>query len=396
MQKRWAFLCAYYYDFSADNGDIRYWKFGNDTEDLLDEIFCAEYEFVYWYDNTSRWEELSDYVYFGGGSAETGAYYRCETAAYIYEGQPYRYRFKPTAYTAELSQYFDREGYICMDSNYRVLNPNDDYELTGYMVMDHLYFSGIKEPFYYIDKETNTFFFMHNGKRCDRSFWGWSGIDAWFMVSPTDTTIWNYNITDACMYGYYQKYEWKTDCRLYYNVKQKKTFDEVIADKLKSMSHSDERVQYYNLLIGTDSGTMYGNHQPLQSLTGTSIHDSTVTNGFGYDMQEWNTRHCSIDDLHEAVDIQVTNEMNICAPFDCKIDSYDSDEKTIVLRKDDVQYWYDGNGGTKRDTEVTIKNVTLKGYEKGDTIKEGDVFAVTTSNYIHLKIEIDTDGYCWD
>lgn len=395
VYKMWAFLCAYYYDFSTENGDIRYWKFENDTEDLLDEIFCAEYEFVYWYDNTSRWEELSDYVYFGGGSAETGTYYRCETAAYIYEGQPYRYRFKPTAYTAELSQYFDNEGYICIDSNYRVLNPNDDYELTGYMIMDHRYFSGIKEPFYYIDESTNTFFFMHNGERCDRSFWGWNGIDAWFLVSPTDTTIWNYNITDACMYGCYQKYEWKTDCRLYYNVRQKKTFDEVINDKLSSMSHADERVQYYNLLIGTDSGTMYGNHQTLQSLTGTSIHDSTITNGFGWDMQQWNTRHCSLDDLHEAVDIRVTSDSNAYAPFDCEIDSYD-DTKTVVLRKDNVQYWYDGNGGTKRDTEITIKNVMLKGYEKGDTISEGDVFAVTTSNYIHIKVEIDTDGYGWD
>ena len=137
VYKLWAFLCAYYYDFSAENGDIKYWQFKSGTEDLLDEIFNAEYQFEHFYDNTSRWEELPDYVYFGGGSAETGTYYRCETAAYIYDGQPYRYRFKPTAYTAELSQYFDSEGYVCIDSDYRVLNPNDNYELTGYMVMDH-------------------------------------------------------------------------------------------------------------------------------------------------------------------------------------------------------------------------------------------------------------------
>ena len=199
VYKLWAFLCAYYYDFSAENGDIKYWQFKSGTEDLLDEIFNAEYQFEHFYDNTSRWEELPDYVYFGGGSAETGTYYRCETAAYIYDGQPYRYRFKPTAYTAELSQYFDSEGYVCIDSDYRVLNPNDNYELTGYMVMDHRYFSGTKEPFYYIDESSNTFFFMHSGERYDRSFWGWNGIDAWFLVSPTDTAIWNYNITDACM-----------------------------------------------------------------------------------------------------------------------------------------------------------------------------------------------------
>ena len=88
VYKLWAFLCAYYYDFSAENGDIKYWQFKSGTEDLLDEIFNAEYQFEHFYDNTSRWEELPDYVYFGGGSAETGTYYRCETAAYIYDGQP--------------------------------------------------------------------------------------------------------------------------------------------------------------------------------------------------------------------------------------------------------------------------------------------------------------------
>lgn len=41
--KLWSFLCAYYYDFDADNDDIYYWEFDGDTEDLLDEIFKAEY-----------------------------------------------------------------------------------------------------------------------------------------------------------------------------------------------------------------------------------------------------------------------------------------------------------------------------------------------------------------
>ena len=52
--KLWSFLCAYYYDFDAENGDIKYWEFDSNTEDLVEEIFNAEYEFVYWYDNKSR------------------------------------------------------------------------------------------------------------------------------------------------------------------------------------------------------------------------------------------------------------------------------------------------------------------------------------------------------
>lgn len=410
--KLWCFLCAYYYNFdAADNGDITYWKYSSDTETLLQELFDAEYQFVYWYDNTSRWEEYSPYHYWGGGSAETGTYYRCEKEAYIYDGRPYRYRFKPIAITNELGKYRDSDGYLCIDSNYRVLNPNDNYELTGFYVMDHRYYSGTKEPFYYYDNATGNFFFMHGTERHDRSFWGWNREDAWFLVSPTDTEIWNSNIKDTCMYGYYEKYYWKTDCRLYYSVKQKKTFDQVISDKLNAMSHASERSQYYQLLLGNDSGQMYGNHQTLRNIFGSaSIHEYTAVNGFGYDMQAWNTTHCNISDLHESVDFVLNANTQLYAPFDCKITEVDSSKHTVVLRKNDVEYWYDGSGGTKRDTEVYLSNVTLiNGLAKGDTLKEGEAFAVSTGHqscdslqnsliydYVHIKVKIDTDGYGWD
>ena len=69
----------------------------------------------------------------------------------------------------------------------------------------------------------------------------------------------------------------------------------------------------------------------------------------------------------------------------------------ITLRKDDVQYWYDGNGGTNRDTEVYITNADLiVGLSKGDTLKEGAEFAKTTSSNVNIHIKIDTDGYGWD
>ena len=81
-----------------------------------------------------------------------------------------------------------------------------------------------------------------------------------------------------------------------------KTFDQVISDKLNAMSHASERSQYYQLLLGNDSGQMYGNHQTLRNIFGSaSIHEYTAVNGFGYDMQAWNTTHCNISDLHEGV-----------------------------------------------------------------------------------------------
>lgn len=398
VYKLWSFLCAYYYDFDADNnGDILYWSYDRDTENLLNEIFNAEYEFVYWYDNRSRWEERSVYNYWGGGSVETGRYYRAEKDAFVYSGRPYKYRFKPIAYTSELSKYFDSEGYVCINADYRVLNPNDDYALTGFMIMDHRWYSGTKEPFYYVDNDTQTFFFMKGDTRYDRSFWGWNNDDAWFLISPTDTHIWNDTISDTCMYGYYEKYDWKTECNLYYNVKQKKSFERVLEDKLKSQSHRDERLEYYKLLAGQESGseTLYGNHQTLRNmLPGDTIRNYSVKQAFGYDMWEWNQTN---DGLYQGIKYYCNTGTRLYAPFDCKIKKVDTVNRKITLRKDDVQYWYDGSGGTNRDTEVTITNaVLLSGYAEGDTIREGENFATTTYTNVNFHIEIDTDGYGWD
>ena len=394
--KLWSFLCAYYYDFDADNDDIYYWEFDGDTEDLLEEIFNEEYEFVYWYDNQSRWEELSPYNYWGGGNASSGTYYRAEKDAYIYDGQPYRYRFKPIAITSELSQYEDDDGYLCITDGYRVLDAQNDYKETGFFIMDHRWYSGTSHPFYYIDNDTDTFFFMHGSERHDRSFWGWDGTDAWFLVSPTDTHIWNSSLNDVCMYAYYEKYKWKTECKLYYNVKQNKTFDEVIADKLGSMSHSDERLQYYSLLIGTDgSASMYGNHQTLHNLLpGATVRDYDLKREFGYEMTGWNT---DSDGLYQGIKVYCTNGDKLKAPFKCKITDVNTDENKITVRKDDVEYWYDGTGGTERDTEVTIANaVLLSGFSEGDTVNDGQDFAKTTAGNVNFHIYIDTDGYGWD
>lgn len=394
--KLWSFLCAYYYDFDADNDDIYYWEFDSDTEDLIEELFDAEYNFVSWYDNKSRWEELSPYNYWGGGNASSGTYYRAEKDAYIYDDKPYKYRFKPIAITSELSQYEDSDGYICITDSYRVLDPNNDYKLTGFYVMDHRYYSGTSKPFYFIDNSTNTFYFTKGSTKYYRSFWGWDGTDAWFLVSPTDTHIWNSDLEDVCMYGYYEKYYWKTECNLYYNVKQKKTFDEAIEDILKNESHSDERWQYYNLLVGNEDGnTLYGNHQTLYNLLPEpSIRDYSLKREFGYEMTGWNE---SSEGLYQGIKVYADSGTKLKMPFSGKITDVDTDDNKITIRKDDVQYWYDGTGGTKRDTEVTIANaVLINDYEKGDSIKEGKEFAKTTAGNVNFHIYIDTDGYGWD
>ena len=237
---------------------------------------------------------------------------------------------------------------------------------------------------------------MHGGERHDRSFWGWDGTDAWFLVSPTDTHIWNSSLNDVCMYGYYEKYKWKTECKLYYNVKQNKTFDEVIADKLGSMSHSDERLQYYSLLIGTDgSASMYGNHQTLHNLLpGATVRDYDLKREFGYEMTGWNEES---DGLYQGIKVYADSGTKLKMPFSGKITDVDTDDNKITVRKDDVEYWYDGTGGTERDTEVTIANaVLLSGFSEGDTVNDGQEFAKTTAGNVNFHICIDTDGYGWD
>ena len=178
-------------------------------------------------------------------------------------------------------------------------------------------------------------------------------------------------------------------------MKQKKTFDEVITDKLSGTENANERVEYYNLLAGNDTATMYGNHQTLRNmLSESSIRNYNLKREFGYEMTGWNSES---DGLYQGIKVYCNNGEPLFAPFDCEIKEVDTDNKKIILRKDDVQYWYDGTGGTKRDTEVEITNCELtNGYEKGDKIKLGDEFAKTTSENVNFHINVDTDGVGWD
>lgn len=421
--KLWSFLCAYYYSFDEDSEAAAYWKYDSDTEDIIKELFEDEYEFEHLYDNESRWEELVNYNYFGGGSAETGTYYRAEKTAYKSDsGTDWAYKFKPISVTSELGQFKDSDGYIYINSNYRVLDPNDDFARTGYMVMDHRYYSDSAHsvaPFYFQETSTGKFYFNHGGEKHYRSSWGWSGDEAWFFVSPTDTHIWNDTLNDECVYGYYEKYVWKTDCRLYYNVKQKKTFDECIKDELKAMDNGNERFDMYEMFLGVaeDSKTTRGNHQTYHNVLDgdieSYIENGKILNGFGYDMKEWNKNHCAVQrdgHSHQAIDIACNVGDKVYAAIDGEITDIDTDNDYLKIRINDYDYWYDGDGyGKKRDTEIYYYNV-LPGVEKGDKVKKGDIIGYVSNRkycdsidntseseyYIHIRAEIDTDGIGWD
>jgi hypothetical protein len=206
-----------------------------------------------------------------------------------------------------------------------------------------------------------------------------------------------YVISAEMWCSFLKKQDYKTDCRLYYSVKQNKTFDEVIADKLGSMPHSAERLQYYGLLIGNEAGTgkLYGNHQTLHNiLPGTTIRSYTLNRQFGYTLTGWNT---DSEGLLEGIRVSCKTGDTVKAPFKCKIQEYDAENQTVTLSKDDVEYWYDGTGGTKRDTEVLLTNVSLSdGITEGDTVNDCQEFAKVTADSMDIQIYIDTDGIGWD
>ena len=425
--KLWAFLCAYFYEFSEDDSgsgkDIKYWKFNDDVKDIIDEIFNDEYAFEHKYYNASRWEELEPYNYWGGGFYEDSwEYYRCSDDIYLGDGDKYRYKFKPITIEDQLAEYEDGEGYIYIDDDFRVLDPNHKYKVTGFYIMDQRYPAGTQKTFYAYDEDADSYYFKDDdGNKHWRSSVGWGEgedrIEAWFIISPTDVSVLNSELTDG-LYGFYEKYSYETDCKLYYNVKQKKSFDKVIEDRLKELPDGEERFNYYNIILGTAEGSRKtrGNHQnfecPLAGNIADYEKDGKILHGYGYDMAEWNTTHCDIDDEHQAIDIICPNNSEIIAGIDGVVDEISNDPTEnvdlIVIRHDSFNYWYDGDGkGKKRDTKIYYYNVKTD-LSEGDTVKAGDVIGKslpqgfcageatnTGEYYIHVAVEIDTDGIGW-
>ena len=367
--KLWSFLCSYYYDFDADNDDIYYWEFDGDTEDIIEEIFNAEYEFEYHYDNTSHWEYRSQFdsrgYYSINGSGTTGSY------GYIDITYPDALPF--SGYNNGNTIYFNL-------SNGEVLNYSKGYAATGWYLKNQYYDD--------YDPDGNCYDgWFHDGETCGYGIYDDDG----HLVTPIP-----YVIPSENWCSFLKKYDWVTDCRLYYNVKQNKNFDEVITEKLGGMSHSDERLQYYSLLIGTDgSGTLYGNHQTLHNLLpGATIRDYSLKREFGYEMTGWNEES---DGLYQGIKVYCNNGDTLKAPFKGKITDVDTSEQKITIRKDDVEYWYDGTGGNERDTEVTIANAgLLSGFSEGDTVNDGQEFAKATAGNVNFHVYLDTDGYGWD
>ena len=389
--KLWSFLCAYYYEYDEEKQDMKYWEYDGDTEALLTEIFNAEYEFTCYYDNTSHWQERREYVYFGYALIEGSSTNRPMGNITI---------SNPEWMPGEVKAFFNGNVLYYNYENGEILNYNDNYSATGWYFQNQ--FVNTRDPAgnvyngYYQNGETCTY-----GKRDEND----NLVLPCYYVIPEENWI-----------SFLKKYDWVTDCRLYYNVKQKKTFDEVIEEKLKEFENGDERLQYYHLLVGDEDKNLYGNHQIFRDMFDSSnssiqnkVSAGSLINGYGWDVQGWNTAHCSLEDLHEGIDIACATNTSLYAPMECEVKSYDPDKHMIVLRQEKVHFWYDGDGkGKDRDTEITIGNADLvSGIEVGDMLSESQEFALTSSqqccddlenpmgSYVHIKVKIYTDGIGW-
>ena len=144
--KLWSFLCAYYYDFTVENGDIKYWSYTSGTEDLLKEIFNAEYELECHYDNTSKWEQRWEYEYY--------AYYSFDGTGL--DGNGYFIDIShPDAMPYEVHNFASGNRLYYNYNNGEILNFNDNLSATGwYFRISIMIFLILPETFMAVGLET--------------------------------------------------------------------------------------------------------------------------------------------------------------------------------------------------------------------------------------------------
>lgn len=406
-----SFLCAYFYDYEDD--DVKYWEFDSDVKDVLDQLFDKQYKFQHHYDNTSRWQQKYNYTFKGGGGASNGSYYT------VYGDEIYPTRIKAASIPSEIHNFCDDDGYIHYDhSTLEILDAKHNNKRTGWFFQDQRYYvtspSGSRSaPFFYQDENGEyAWLFRHRPKY--REYLGWSDTDqAWWVVPRLDSYLWNsenYN-GSKCLVSFYQKNEWVTDCRLYYTVKQLKTLDEAAKEMLSQCSNSSDRLNYYKLLTEGDGSNLqciYGGHQCLKSPINVGFKEllqgNWYYNRYGWDIQDWNEQHCSLDRRHWGTDISLSPNSSVYAMVGGEITEYDTNENKVVIETTDKLKMWD----EKRHIRITYYNVSLQSLHEGDTVTIGERIGVSNSRklcdngfynqdsrvrFLHINVEVYDWGW---
>ena len=271
------------------------------------------------------------------------------------------------------------------------------------------------------------------GQKNNEKFWGWRGSGTkvyrktqltingqdfnWAISSDDVKTRFGENGKQAVRF--YKRDTYITDCSLYTNVKQVRSFDDAIYAVLNSKSQSlyssqtkikedyAQRKQYYQILSCQEkdddgnTATTYGLHQSFECnpLPG-NFDNAQIYNNFGYDVVSWYNRHCQ-NTMHYGTDFSASKGTNVYSLMDGKVESIDTSNHTVVIiTEKDRNIWYEND--TARTFKLTYGNITLKsGLKKDSKVKLGEYIGKVddykhcdgndtkaNQNYLHLGVQI--------
>ena len=422
-----AFMCAYTYDFTDADDKEQSWSYDDDKfDDILQDLFDKEYSFKYKYINGSYWQELGSYDAYPGYASDE-YYYSKSSGSIIDNGKTYGYiDFGSCGVPSALTSYHKSKKVYFNLSTGEILNVNKSYAKTGYyfqncnqQVVDSM--GGIIPSFYSLIKKNN------------EKFWGWRGSGTkvyrktqltingqdfnWAISSDDVKTRFGENGKQAVRF--YKRDTYITDCSLYTNVKQVRSFDDAIYAVLNSKSQSlyssqtkikedyAQRKQYYQILSCQEkdddgnTATTYGLHQSFECnpLPGNFVN-TKIYNNFGYDVVSWYSRHCQ-NTMHYGTDFSASKGTNVYSLIDGKVESIDTSNHTVVIiTEKDRNIWYEND--TARTFKLTYGNITPKsGLKKDSKVKLGEYIGKVddykhcdgndtkaNQNYLHLGVQI--------
>ena len=421
-----AFMCAYTYNFTGDGEEesVPNWEWNNDYTEVLEKLFKTEYTLKHKYEDVSKWKQLDKYTFYGGGGPNS-SYWT------VYSEDFTRSQMKIRNVPSEIEQ-FCKDGYLHYDYNsLEVLDANDGNKKTGYYIQDQRYIikdssGNTNNPFYAVTT-ANTYVWEHgtnkdgSKKYEKRSEWYWTDNkqQIYCVVNPSDTAKWNSNLKDICLISFYKKNYWYEDCSLYYTVQKNCTFDQacrkLLAEKEKDSAdkdkYKDARLSFYSVLSEPQNkkGTKtYGNHQMFNApVGGKSLEklSGKIYNGYGYDIQTWNSEHCSLTDCHKGVDFEAKKGAKVYAMCDGYVNWINEGEQSLSINtSQDIELWYDDKdkNNKKFPFEFIYENIktTLK---QGDTVKQGQLIGEVTDykhcwqnksnskaskSYLHITVKI--------
>lgn len=397
-----AFMCAYNYDFGQDNKDIYNWSYDNNVDnDTIDDLFYGEYEFKHKYYNSSVWVSLDKFKAYPSANE-----FLCvdETGITKVNGKEYGYvQFGDSKDSVpEKLKDFTSDGAIHFDLNTgEIKDKTEDYKKTGFYIQNvnkqFTLGSSTIEPFYYryYDKQKREYFygFEYKGQLYHKTQLVVDGRNFDYAVAKEDTKILNPELKKYQLIRYYQAEKYEYQCKLYTNVHRKMTFENTIKKLLREKGHYEERLQFYDTLlgIGTNDNTYgYGNHQMIKNALNTNfnslVRNGKIYNNYGYDVQSWGKVHCSLDSNHNGIDIDANINTPVKAMVSGTIKKIDTSDHMIKLvTNKDLDYWYDDHN--KVETTIYYTNIKATVHE-GDTVKAGQVIG-KVDNYKHCYDNID-------